>query len=74
MANASMAMMLLRQGKTIEARKQLERAAANSPNYLIHYYYAYALSRQTNNEDEIVASFAPEVAATMRTELKKAIE
>jgi len=74
MANASMAMMLLRQGKTIEARKQLERAAANSPNYLIHYYYAYALSRQTNNEDEIVTSFAPEVAATMRTELKKAIE
>jgi tetratricopeptide (TPR) repeat protein len=73
MANASLAMFLLRQGKAPEARKQLEMAAANSPNYLIHYYYAYALSRQGDDE-EIVSSFAPETANIMRAELKKAIE
>ena len=73
LANASLAMLLLRQGKAPEARKQLERAAKNSPNYLLHYYYAYALSRQ--GEDEaIVSSFSPETANIMRAELKKAIE
>jgi tetratricopeptide (TPR) repeat protein len=75
MANTSVAMLLLRQGKVVEAREQLKRAAANSSNYLIHYYYAYALSRQADgNGDEIVSSFVPETAAIMRSELKKAIE
>jgi len=73
LANASLAMLLLRQGKAPEARKQLERAAANSQNYLMHYYYAYALSRQGDDED-IVSLFAPETANIMRAELKKAIE
>ncbi|MEP6742214.1 MAG: tetratricopeptide repeat protein [bacterium] len=75
MANASMAMLRLREGKTDEARQMLERAAANSPNYLIHYYYAYALSREGSKDDlEMVSSFTPEAAAKMRAELKKAIE
>jgi hypothetical protein len=73
MANASLAMLLLRQGKAPEARKQLAKAAANSPNYLLHYYYAYALSRQGDDE-EMVSTFTPETANIMRTELKKAIE
>ncbi|MGH9875837.1 MAG: peptidase MA family metallohydrolase, partial [Pyrinomonadaceae bacterium] len=45
MANASLGLLRMRQGKHDEARKRLERAvAASSQNYLIHYYYAYALS------------------------------
>jgi tetratricopeptide (TPR) repeat protein len=72
MANASMAMLRLREGKTDQARQMLERAAANSQNYLIHYYYAYALSREGNGD--LVSAFAPERAAKMRAELKKAIE
>src|SRR5882724_48509 len=73
MANASMAMLRLREGKTDQARRMLERAAANSQNYLIHYYYAYDLSREGNGLQE-VSAFAPERAAKMRAELKKAIE
>jgi tetratricopeptide (TPR) repeat protein len=73
LANASLAMLLLRQGKAPEARKQLEKAAANSPNYLMHYYYAYSLSRQ-GEEEEIVSTFTPETAGIMRAELKKAID
>lgn len=73
MAHASLGMLRVREGKDAEARKSLERAvAANSQNYLIHYYYAYALSRAGNTQ--IVAGFAPETLAKMREELKKAIE
>ena len=75
MAHASLGMLRVREGKPDEARKSLERAvAANSQNYLIHYYYAFALSRERMDQREIVMSYAPETAATMRAELKKAIE
>ena len=54
MANASLAMLRVREGKVEEARKNLERAVtANSQNYLIHYYYAYALSQR---RDEWIAN------------------
>lgn len=74
MANASLAMYRLRQGKIDEARQMLERAAANSSDYLIHYYYAYALSRGAGGEDQVTYEFPAEVAAKMRTELTRAIE
>ena len=75
MANASLGMLRVRQGKSDEARKSLERAvAASAQNYLIHYYYAYALSREGNRDMQTVMGFAPETAATMRAELKRAIE
>jgi tetratricopeptide (TPR) repeat protein len=75
MANASMGMLQVRQGKTDEARKSLERAvAANSQNYLTHYYYAFALSREGSNDMNMVTSFVPENVSKIREELKKAIE
>jgi len=75
MANASLGMLRVRQGKSDEARKSLERAvAASSQNYLIHYYYAYALSREGNRDMQTVMGFAPETAAKMRAELKLAIQ
>jgi tetratricopeptide (TPR) repeat protein len=75
MANASLGMLRVREGKAAEARKSLERAVvANSQNYLIHYYYAYALSREGNRDMETVMGFAPETAAKMRSELQLAIK
>ena len=75
MANASLGLLRVRQGKHDEARKRLERAvAASSQNYLIHYYYAYALSQEGNRDMETVMGMAPEIAAIMRRELKRAIE
>ena len=73
MAHAALGMLRVRQGKDAEARRSLERAvASNSQNYLIHYYYAYALSRSGNTQ--IVSGFAPETMTAMRRHLKKAIE
>ena len=75
MANASLGMLRVRQGKIAEARQSLERAvAANSRNYLIHYYYAFALSREGMSQKELVAGYLPETATKIREELKKAIE
>ena len=75
MANASLGMLRVRQGRADDARKSLERAvAASSQNYLIHYYYAYALSREGNRDMQTVMGFAPDTAARMRAELKLAIQ
>ncbi|HEV7397717.1 MAG TPA: tetratricopeptide repeat protein, partial [Pyrinomonadaceae bacterium] len=74
-ANAALGMLRVREGKIDEARRSLERAVeANSENYLIHYYYAYALSREGMNDSELVMGYRPETAAKIREELKKAIE
>ncbi len=73
MAHASLGMAYFYEGKVKEARASLERAmAANSPNYLAHYYYALTLSRDTTGEAP-VTSYPPEVAARIREHLRKAI-
>jgi FimV-like protein len=75
MANASLGLLRVRQGQHGEARKLLERAVAkSSQNYLIHYYYAYALSREGMDDMVAVMGMAPESAKIMRRELKRAIE
>lgn len=75
LANASLGMLRVRQGRADDARKSLERAvAASSQNYLIHYYYAYALSREGNRDMQTVMGFAPDTAARMRAELQLAIQ
>jgi len=75
MAHASLGMVLMEQKKIPEARAQLEQAVAgNSSNYLLHYQYAFALSREVITEGQPVHSFPAETAAKMRTQLRRAIE
>jgi tetratricopeptide (TPR) repeat protein len=74
MANASLAMLRVREGKIDEARTTLERAAtANSQNYLIHYYYAFALSREGMGPSQLVSGYSAENLAKMREELNRII-
>ena len=74
MAHASLGMAYFREGKVKEARASLERAvAANSQNYLAHYYYAFALSRSSPDEGPVMGGFPPEMAAKIREHLQKAI-
>jgi tetratricopeptide (TPR) repeat protein len=74
LANASLGMLRVREGKIEEARSSLERAAtANSQNYLIHYYYAYALSRQGVGDSQFVSSYSPANVAKMREQLRRAM-
>ncbi len=74
MAHASLGMLRVRQGKPDEARQSLERAAAaDTQNYLIHYYYAYVLSRAGQGSSEVIFGFPPDSVPKMRAALEKAI-
>ena len=74
MAHASLGMMYFYEGKVKEAHASLERAvAANSQNYLAHYYYAFTLARNTPEDESVNSRFSPEAAAKIREHLQKAI-
>lgn len=74
-AHASLGMVYVRARNFDLARASLEQAvAANSNNYLAHYYYAFALSREGMDENNFIRSFQPDTLAKMKTELKRAIE
>jgi len=74
MANASLGMAYFREGKVSEAHAALERAvAANSQNYLAHYYYAFTLSRSGPGDGPTIAGYPADVAAKIRGHLEKAI-
>jgi tetratricopeptide (TPR) repeat protein len=74
MALASLGILRARQGRFDEARKTLQEAVAgNSSNYLAHYYYAFALSREGMDTAHIVRGYSAETASLMRAELNKAI-
>jgi tetratricopeptide (TPR) repeat protein len=75
MALASLGILRARQGRFDEARKTLQEAVAgNSNNYLAHYYYAFALSREGMDANNIVRDYSAETASLMRAELTKAID
>jgi Flp pilus assembly protein TadD len=75
LANSSLGMLRVRQGKFSEARSLLQKAvAANSQNYLVHYNYANALSLESMDAGNRVSGYTTEAAQEMRAELKKAIE
>src|SRR5436190_16220546 len=67
-------MLYFRQGKLDEALMNLERAVgAETANYLVHYYYAYALSHQGVTDLKPGLVISSESAALVRRELKTAI-
>lgn len=75
MALASLGILRARQGRFDEARKTLQEAVAgNSSNYLAHYYYAFALSREGMDTSNIVHGYSAATASLMRAELTKAID
>ena len=75
LAHASLGMLNVRRERFDEARTHLQRAvAADNKNYLVHFYYAYMLSRAGVRSGSYVTEFAPEIAETMRAELRKTIE
>jgi tetratricopeptide (TPR) repeat protein len=74
-AQASFGILRARQGRFDEATKALQAAVkGDSNNYLVHFYYAYALSREGMDSNNLVREYPAGTAATMRAELKRAIE
>jgi tetratricopeptide (TPR) repeat protein len=74
-AYAALGTLRLRQNRYAEAVRSLERAVALDPqNYLTHYTYAEALSREGAPSDSLEGYYSPAALRIMRAELKKAIE
>jgi tetratricopeptide (TPR) repeat protein len=71
---ASLGLLSVRQNRYAEARKYLERATGSSQSHLIHYLYAFVLSREGMTPDGNVKGYSPENARIMREELRKAIK
>jgi len=68
-------MLRIRQKRFGEATKALQQAVAGpSSNYLTHYYYAFALSKEGQGGMGSVNSYPAETVKIMRAELKRAIE
>lgn len=77
-ARSALAVLRVRQNDFEEAGKLLDRedaAGAPEDGYLVHYYRAYALSRQGSASDTFVETFyGDQTAGRMRAELEKVIQ
>ena len=71
---ASLGRMYVRQKRYAEAKKYLERAAGSSQSHMVHYLYAYVLSREGMTPEDTVNNYSPENARVMREELRKAVK
>lgn len=66
-AHAALGMTKVRQRRFTEAKEHLRQALTLAPgNHLIHYYYAYALSREGMNEEQVTTGYGLEVAQKNR--------
>jgi FimV-like protein len=73
-AAASLGMVRVRQRQGAEARRLLQQATGLEPdNYLTHYYYAYAISREQMDDEQEITAYDEGAAQIMRRELRRAI-
>jgi len=73
LAHAALGMLRVRQNRLAEALRHLQRAAPTSQNHLVHFFYAYALSRQGMGEDGAISHYSADNLETMRSELQTTI-
>jgi tetratricopeptide (TPR) repeat protein len=74
MANTSLGMVKMRQGKLDDARKYLEKGVAADPrNHVALFRYAYLLTREGRGELGLIHEFDAKTAAKMRHALRRAI-
>ncbi len=75
MANTSLGLLRANRRDFAAAKEHLRRAIKSDPqNYLAQYYYAYALSSERMDDQQMVSRYGPEEASQMRTALTKVIE
>lgn len=73
-AQISLGLLKVKQNDFVKAREYLEKAVqTDGANYLVHFVYAYALSREGMSNFGFVIRYDPDDAERMRRSLKKAI-
>ena len=71
---ASLGLINVYRRRYADAKKYLERAARSSQSHLIHYLYAYVLSREGVAPNGHISDYSRENAALMREHLAKSIK
>ena len=74
LAYAALGQVSLRHKRFAEAKKYFERATASPQHYLVHYNYAWVLSREAMSSTGRITELTPENAAIMRTQLLQTIK
>lgn len=73
-ANMSLGLVLAKKREFVEAKKHLEKAiAVDRTNHFAYFNYAYALSRESMDENGNISEFRGDTAAKMRDALQRAI-
>ena len=73
-AYSALGQLAVRKGKFDDAKKYLQKATTTPQHYLVHYHYAWLLSREAISPTGHVTGYAPEVAAEMRDQLLRTIK
>ena len=73
-AHAAMGLLYAQQRRYADAKKYLEKAVSSPQNYIIHYLYAYVLSREGMSSDGRIKEYSPANAAVMRDQLMRTIK
>jgi tetratricopeptide (TPR) repeat protein/outer membrane lipoprotein-sorting protein len=73
-AHAALGKMYVEQHRYADAKKYLQKATSTPQSYLIHYYYAYVLSREGISDKGLVSQYSKENAAVMREQLLQSIK
>ncbi len=73
-AHAALGLLYVYQRRYADAKKHLQRATAAKQSYLIHYLYAYVLSREGMSASGQITNYSRESAAIMREQLQQSIK
>ena len=73
-AYASLGLLCVYQHRYADAKKYLQKATTSSQSYLIHYLYAFVLSREGISAEGTVSEYSAENAALIREQLQRAIK
>ena len=73
-AHAALGTLYVHQRNYPEAKKYLQKATTAPQNHLVHYYYAYVLSREGLSANGEISQYSRENAAVMREQLLQSIK
>jgi len=73
-AYASLGQLYVHQRRYADAKKYLQKATTSPQSYLIHYLYAYVLSREGVTPNGVINEYSRENATVMREQLLRSIK
>jgi tetratricopeptide (TPR) repeat protein len=73
-ANAALGLLYAYRHRYDDAKRYLQKATTSPQTYMVHYLYAYVLSREGMSADGTVSDYSAENAAVIREQLQLAIK